>query len=640
MTLFHHKQPISAQGATYANSFTQTMKGQSLELLDMFTRETLQNSWDARDRSSDEDGVTFSIDYLDLDKAQGSLLTNEIFGVHTPGLPELEHALAHGSLSLLKVSDAGTLGLRGPTTAITSEDEAQDFVSFIRNIGRSADKQLAGGTYGFGKSVFFIASAVNTVLVYTRTTDSTGAPTSRFIAMANGDSFNYNGQPFTGRHWWGTRALQDTGNNSIEYAEPLVDHAADEVARRLGLDSHFSAERPRGTCVAVLNPSFEDSPIKGLREIAASLTRWAWPHMVNVETGLDPIEFHVTHNGEEVKIPNPTDDEALKHFIAMYKEALAATPDIPANSWDTNFYRQLTRLETENPSRKALGNLSVRFLDGPIEHSSTVLNKDVSCHIATMRRPRMVVEYYQGPTTLTGRPYCGVFVADDSADEVFARSEPAAHHEWNKETVKHDAAVVERFWGRKHRNNPVSIFFTRITKLLKRDDAGAGNPQTTHYRSMTNLSSELGAYIANTKGGTDTRRRRTPTRKPRRSAHPKGKRQQRVSYSAAVSSLSKQDHGILAQFRIEISIPTSCGTQSISVEPEVYSDTDALSTEGLIEAGLEAPTFIQWLEPSRSPDSLVLPPGNHVLIAEILQPENTAVGVQVYTDCVDEEETL
>lgn len=114
MTLFHHMQPISAQGATYASSLTQTMKGQSLDVWDMFTRESLQNSWDARDRSSDEDGVSFEINYEELSASQSHLLKEEVFGVDIPGLPELQQVISNGKLSLLKVSDSGTYGLRAP----------------------------------------------------------------------------------------------------------------------------------------------------------------------------------------------------------------------------------------------------------------------------------------------------------------------------------------------------------------------------------------------------------------------------------------------------------------------------------------------------------------------------------------------
>jgi len=119
MTLFHHKQPISAQGATYADSFAQTMKGQSLDVWDMFTRESLQNSWDARDKSSDEDGVTFSVRYSDLDQLQTSFLRDQIFGAQPEGLPELASALKERRFSLLKVCDAGTNGLCGPATPVT-----------------------------------------------------------------------------------------------------------------------------------------------------------------------------------------------------------------------------------------------------------------------------------------------------------------------------------------------------------------------------------------------------------------------------------------------------------------------------------------------------------------------------------------
>ena len=156
-------------GGMFGNSARSALGRPDLDSWELFTRETLQNSWDARDSTSDEDGVTFSIDYEDLTGHRAEAL-RDFFGNQTPGLPALQKLLNSGSdIPILVVSDSGTTGLQGPTAAsgTRGRNEREDFVSFIRNIGRPSSKELKGGTYGFGKGVFFNMSLTDTVLVYT-----------------------------------------------------------------------------------------------------------------------------------------------------------------------------------------------------------------------------------------------------------------------------------------------------------------------------------------------------------------------------------------------------------------------------------------------------------------------------------------
>ena len=76
-----------------------------------------------------------------------------------------------------------------------------------------------------------------------------------------------------------------SGNNTTEYADPFTGEQADRLARMLGMDTYFTDQRPTGTCVAVLQPNFDDTDEK-LNEIAKSLTR-CWPHMVRFEDHMD-----------------------------------------------------------------------------------------------------------------------------------------------------------------------------------------------------------------------------------------------------------------------------------------------------------------------------------------------------------------
>lgn len=636
MKAFHHKQPFGPDGNVHASSVTRTMKGQSLDSWDMFTRESLQNSWDARDTSSHEDGVTFAVDYKDLSSAQIQTLTHDVFGDDVEGLRELQMALSSGNLRLLSVSDAGTNGLRGPSvaSAVTATSNApRDFDSFVRNIGRSDTKELKGGTYGFGKGVFFIVSRVSTILVYTRTVDENSTPVNRFIAMANANDFQSEDTLYTGRHWWGVKKEGRSGNNVTEYAEPFTGDHADRLARELGMDQYFTEERKTGTCIAVIEPDLEDTD-DGLQNIAASLTRWSWPHMVRYETDMDPIDFRVRKNGSDIAIPDPSADPALRHFLQAYKEALK-TPEGLRNAWKSSFRVRNTRIWAQRPL-KELGRLAVVNLPQPVSEEETVLQREIEHEVALLRNPRMVVEYWSGPRNVAGVPYCGVFLADDAADPVFARSEPAAHHEWNYQAIQHDHDLLHGFWGTAARANPVKVLKDRMRILLK--EAGSGitiSGDEKHFQALTKMSKRLGSVVSNMVGGSDIL---VPKTKPARAetTSPKSAKNPTCSYRLADSFL--HNGSIYSVFNVDFLVPRDQVPVVVSPEAFIATDRGGIDRKSADELGIEFPEIIGW---SSSPINslgnlgdvsapMVLDNTEMSLNFCVRQPQDTAVGLKFH----------
>ena len=194
---------------------------------ELFLRETIQNSWDAR--ISGEGPISFGIHAWTATPDQHAFLRDVILTDPPPqlGIPAVVNS---DSLALLAVSDSGTWGLGGPTRADVDPASVPggrtDFVDLVRNTGRRASKGLGGGTYGFGKAVLCQASAVSTMVIYSRTTLK-GPQASRLIAMAIGnDEYQEQGVRYTGRHWWGV-----SGDG---IAEPVLGADADAAAAALG----------------------------------------------------------------------------------------------------------------------------------------------------------------------------------------------------------------------------------------------------------------------------------------------------------------------------------------------------------------------------------------------------------------------
>jgi hypothetical protein len=202
IALTRHSERFPPSGGVGAQAAHRALGPPRLGFWELFLRETIQNSWDAR--ISPEGPISFGIHAWHAPPAQRAFLRDTILTDPPPQL-RIPAILASDPLPLLAVCDSGTWGLSGPTRADVDPASVPggrtDFVDLIRDTGRRASKGLAGGTYGFGKAVLCQASAISTMVIYTRTS-LPGLDASRLIAMAIGtDEYQDQGVRYTGRSW-------------------------------------------------------------------------------------------------------------------------------------------------------------------------------------------------------------------------------------------------------------------------------------------------------------------------------------------------------------------------------------------------------------------------------------------------------
>jgi hypothetical protein len=166
-------EPLDLQSETFpatgavASEGVQNQLGRArLDRISLLVREAIQNSWDAR---AETGPVRFSLDSWVMTQAQHSALRNIVLHERAPATEIPHHVLQTGSVRVLTVRDEGTVGLGGPTRADLEapDDPATDFVDFMRNVGQPPDHELGGGTYGFGKAAYYLASSVRAICVYT-----------------------------------------------------------------------------------------------------------------------------------------------------------------------------------------------------------------------------------------------------------------------------------------------------------------------------------------------------------------------------------------------------------------------------------------------------------------------------------------
>lgn len=414
-------QHYPPEGATAAEGIRNQLGRPALDLLTILVREAAQNSWDAR--SERTDSVRFGLDLHTVSPAHAHAWRSLLLegGPHDADHFPLRGTLNRPAIRVLAVSDRGTKGLGGPTRADVVTDNARDFVTFVRNAGEPRDVKLGGGTYGFGKGIFYMLSRAHTVLVHTRT-EHEGRLQTRLIGIALAKSYTQQGPTgatrFTGRHWWGA----PTG----DVVEPLVDAEAEAGAEALGLQPFGPDET--GTTVVVVDPNVEDAldTSEAVGQYLAETILWQlWPKILPRTDHLPSMEFDVVVDGQRYEVPDPATTHPVSLFVEAYRRM---------QSDDARL------LELGRPKR-LLGRLG---LNDTLVFPWTVTRAAESAgfednlvhHTCLMRAAELVVTYIPGVRPAAElKGYAGVFRAEDDLDDLFAKAEPPTHDAWNPDSL-------------------------------------------------------------------------------------------------------------------------------------------------------------------------------------------------------------
>ena len=392
----------------------------------MLVREAVQNSWDAR--GAPDASIRFASASTSYKPTRRPRLRTGIFGDVPAAAERLRGVLARPDLSLLSLTDRGTVGLGGPVRADqpAPTDQPSNFVDLLFNIGQPAQREFSGGAYGFGRTISFVVSEARAVLVYSRTRSAADSE-SRFIAAAFSDHFSEGRRRFTGRHWWGRSV-----DGSIE---PVVGDAADDVARSLGLDV-FDRDQS-GTTISVVAPELRGrTPLQACNFLAGALVWNFWPKMVDHGTG-PAIEFSVALNGSEVSLPVPGDLPPLPAFVASFRT-------LHSPGLDGTVVEDIVLPRTgEQIGRLAMTRTPIAARPGLDEGASDADELGPSAgfegpahHVALFREPELVVQYLStAELGSVSAEYGAVFKPERTLDHAFALAEPPTHDAWNPELV-------------------------------------------------------------------------------------------------------------------------------------------------------------------------------------------------------------
>lgn len=431
-------QTYPPDGAIGADGIRNQLGRPELDLLTVLVRESAQNSWDAR-LDDPAEPVEFSIDLSTVSPANAPAWRDLLSrgAARDPDHFPLRRTLAKTSIRLLTVSDRRTKGLGGPTRA-DSTGSPRDFVTFVRNVGEPRDAHLGGGTYGFGKGVFFLVSKPGSVLIYTRSWNTKGAIESRLIGTSLWKHYTSNEsgreQRYTGRHWW--------GDVSGDIVEPLIGAVADLTAERLGITPFTSDET--GTSIVVIDPDLEGRDHQEAAEYFADTVAWhLWPKMLDHERRGPTMRFRVTHDGIDVPVPDPEQTLPLKLFAAAYRAAIGADGHDLSSQRPKQHLGRLGLVKRPVPQIEPTNASRMVGIDGAVHH------------VCLMRPAELVVTYYEGPKPSSEHiAYAGVFRAADEMDDVYAAAEPPTHDAWHPQTLSYPQSTF------------VNVTFTRIRSAL------------------------------------------------------------------------------------------------------------------------------------------------------------------------------
>jgi hypothetical protein len=611
----------------------------SLSFWEIFLRETIQNSWDAR--ISAEGPISFGVHAWVATPDQRALLRDFIL-TDPPSQLGIPAVVNSDSLALLVVSDSRTWGLGGPTRAdidpALTPGGRTDFVDLVRDTGRRGSKGLGGGTYGFGKAVLCQASAASTVVIYSRTTLE-GFPVSRLIAIAIGnDEYQERGIRYTGRHWWG---ITDRG-----IAEPILGPGADAAAAALGIRGLING--PTGTAVMVIAPRTpEDNSPDDMAEdnspddlagiitaIADAASEYAWPHMIPGLSGGPTIELTVTLNGTPVRLRDPVTDARLRVLADAYVRCEQLLDGSAAEGEDWPWH--LRMLRSRRPICR-LGPLVWRHY-GSI--APRVPDPDLRSEVALIRSPHFVVSYMNVPNHPSGQSTLGVFLADPDLDSDFAEAEPPTHDAWIPTKGKHF--------------DPVRRVQTQIADMLKPHPMSNISPDALEETGVVKVASALGGLLDGQSAGGDIRVPWSPPNSPPPGigrgggpgtatpgkpagggtsglgATPRPSWRQRPSVRHdGLPRLLLIDGRPAVEFPFTVTKPSGGGAVTVIARPDVLIEGGRETEPPL---GAELPELLEWRDLttgllSRGSDLVVAQDGESSWSVVISQPADAAVAV-------------
>lgn len=446
-----------------------------LSRVGIVVRETLQNSWDARDENWDP---AYGVRVYQVGETTRTVLRDQVFTDLAPSLNELAVSLNNPNLHAIEIYDRGTTGLNGPyrATEVADEGAPNNFNSFVFDIGTTKSSESSGGTFGFGKTATFEVSRVHSVVYWTRCLNDSGEYEHRLIAATLHEPYAENQLRFTGAHWWG-RLVPSISNPALTDIVPIVGEDARRLGEQLfhvafGDDVDDEGEfHETGTSILILDPVIsvkdtdevepeddhaplvqvavrsESHVTELLEQISEALSLNSWPKTVPMDSENSPMLIELHRNEDELNVAERirNENQIYAHSLVQVRKeqkqqtfdsqlpALAGILDEKtyAIALRPTFKPGMTRADffgarTDN----VVGHLHLSLgLKNSID-ADKALRQNALC---LMRSGAELVVYYDPIIDFLDDKFewRGVFKPTPECDKHFSASEPPTHDSWN-----------------------------------------------------------------------------------------------------------------------------------------------------------------------------------------------------------------
>lgn len=563
----------------------------------VLVRETAQNSWDAKTHGA---GLTFTLNLRRLTPGERSVLFGNVL---TGGLHHLGDVPPATDTWVLEVADRGTIGLVGPVRSDLArvDGERTNFIDLIFNIGAPRDLKLSGGTYGFGKTISYVASELGIVVFWSRCRAAVGAE-HRFIASGIGDSFDQGGKRYTGRHWWG-RAVDDG-----ERIEPIVGDEAQILGESI-FDRTFRAQET-GASMLIVAPEMPDGPVAFAEELSKAAVWHLWPKLVPSRDGRQPMRIDVLLEGQRIGPQDPVEHPVLGGMVLALKGVRAHQDGVEAPA---GVHVQEIRSARPNKVIGHLG-LTTSLANPSVRERGEDEIESPSHHVAFMRHDAELVVKYQSGPELGAREaqWAGVFKPVRETDDSFAAAEPPAHDDWIPTAVPD-----------KQMKRDVNVGLRRIKSAIDEYVLPRQRESGEHH---TESGAALGESLSDLVGAAPGN---TPRRKPATGGSGGGKKAARPRIEEAELG---PEHAGRRRHAVRVSVPGDAGTpRRLELQLRIATEGGAIGDDGLVRMegwSDSPPDWDSWVPAGRGGRSLDTLGGRSVW-AVFSAPNDVAVDAHV-----------
>jgi hypothetical protein len=434
--------------------------------LEIFVREVLQNSLDAAIRA---DGLArkVTVDFR-LREAhahpQSPILQAMGWNSLRPHLEAAQRAserrmdryqfpkpgdLENHEMQVLEIKETNTIGLVGPERIEREEDyftmpgqTPKAYRALCRDDARREKISLgAGGTFGLGKAVLWRASAIQTVLFFSRLSTQAGGVFHRAAAQARLCTHYVPPSEYRGLGFGGQ---METG-----FCAPLRERSASMFARALGLDLR---EQPQEVGTSIIIPFWErprprrdDEEVETIALLARYAARYFWPAIVEGRLEVTATNGRTTINANDcLVLYAPFIDLYGRVRNGQHRAGDAPVEDIPLTVPPGP--PSLRRSPDFQRERQTRVRCAMRLVN--TQDPSERVQEELLSRVAEIRGQGMVIGYQR----LTGRarvkPFVGLALGGQMADSsdggvrgdmLLGYSEHVTHTRWDEDAEALDS---------------------------------------------------------------------------------------------------------------------------------------------------------------------------------------------------------